>query len=151
MLPRYQGFCNSGPTGDFSFFVRLSVCTSLSIWFSGVLHGQYISEPSDFYRFWTPNETRRGRPCWSQTLHRLAPPLCPKKEREKICDTWHLTPETWYVTPDTWQLTRETWHVTCGGGWTFSQIVSYLALMVWVYWFFEDLEEKHHWLNQCLN
>ena len=52
-------------------------------------------------------KTRRGRPRWKQTLHRLAPPLCPKKNIQKkyvTCDLWHLTPDTWHLTPDTWHL-----------------------------------------------
>ena len=40
--------------------------------------------------------------------------------------------DTWYVTPDTWHMTHDTWHLTHGGGWTFSQTFSSLALMVWV-------------------
>ena len=47
--------------------------------------------------------TRRGRPRWHQTLHRLAPK---KRRRTKM---WHMTPDTWHVTPDTWHLTCDTW------------------------------------------
>ena len=35
------------------------------------------------------------------------------------------------MTPDTWQMTCDTWHVTQGGGQTFSQNFSSLALMIW--------------------
>ena len=49
------------------------------------------------------------------------------------CDKWHVTPDMW--------------HVTHGGGWTFSDNNSYLALTVWDLWYLEDWDEKGHGLN----
>ena len=43
-----------------------------------------------------------------------------------------------FVTRDTWHATWNNWHVTCCGGWTFSQSVSSLALLVCDLWYFED-------------
>ena len=60
------------------------------------------------------------------------------------CDMWHMTGDTWHVTHDMW-------HVTCCGGWTFSQHFSSLALTVCDLWYYEDLEEKDHWLNEWIN
>ena len=57
-------------------------------------------------------------------------------------DLWHLERDTWYVTRDMWHMTHDMWHVTHGGGWTFSQNVSSLALMDWDLWCVEDWEEK---------
>ena len=54
--------------------------------------------------------SRRGRPRWKQTLHRLASPLCLKKSNS--CDTWHVTCDTWHVTCDTWHMTHGMWHMT---------------------------------------
>ena len=50
-----------------------------------------------------------------------------------------------------WQVTIDMWHMTHGLGWTFSQNVSSLALTVWDFWSFEDLEEKDHSINQQIN
>ena len=49
-------------------------------------------------------------------------------------------------------LTTENWHVThgVGGGWTFSQNFSSLALTVWVYWCCEDMEEKGQSINKSV-
>ena len=41
---------------------------------------------SDFFM-----KTRRGRPRWQQTLHQLAPPLCPIFF---LCDSWHMKHDT---------------------------------------------------------
>ena len=54
------------------------------------------------------NKTRRGRPHCKQTLHRIAPPLCPKNKNKKV-NMWHVTRDTWYVTCDTWHVTCDTW------------------------------------------
>ena len=42
----------------------------------------------------------------------------------------------------------DTWYVTRGGGWTFSQNFSSLALTVCEGWWFEDLEEKGDLMNE---
>ena len=76
----------------------------------------------------------------------LVPPLYPKK-----CDMWHQTCDTWNLTRDTWHLTCDTWDVTHGGGWTFSQYFSFLALTVWDFWCFEDLKVKDDWINELMN
>ena len=86
--------------------------------------------------FWKGSyiKSRRGRPRWYQTLHRLAPPCCPKKNLKNI-----VTPDMWRLTPDTWHMTFNTWHVTHCWGWTFSQKVqlpSFYGLgfmMLWRY------------------
>ena len=45
-------------------------------------------------------------------------------------------------------MTPETWHVTHGGGLTFSQNSSCLALTVLDLWYYvEDWEEKDHSVN----
>ena len=62
---------------------------------------------------------------------------------------WHVTCDTWHVTCDTWHVTCNTWHVW--GGWTFSQNFSSLALPVCDLWYYEDLEEKGHWISQWMN
>ena len=54
------------------------------------------------------------------------------------------------MTCDRWQVTCDMWHVTCCGGWTFSQNFSSLDLSVRDLWYYEDLEEKAHWLNQWM-
>ena len=64
---------------------------------------------------------------------------------------WHVTCDMWHVTCDTWHVTNDMWHVTRLGGWTFSQNVSSLALTVCDLWYYEDLEEKTHGLNQLIN
>ena len=56
-----------------------------------------------------------------------------------------------HVTCDMWHVTCDTWHVTHGGGWTFSQNVSSLTVMVWVGKWFEDVEENAELLNQIIN
>ena len=51
-------------------------------------------------------------------------------------------------------MTRDTWHMThdmFGGGWTFSQNFSSLALTVCDKWYYEDLEEKAHGLTESVN
>ena len=52
------------------------------------------------------------------------------------CDVWHATPDMWHVTCDMWHM----------GGWTFSRHFGCLALTLWDFWCFEDLEGKDHWL-----
>ena len=41
--------------------------------------------------------------------------------------------------------------VTLGGGWTFCQNFSYLAISVWAGKWFEDLEEKDRWITQLIS
>ena len=69
----------------------------------------------------------------------------------QICDMWHITCDMWHMRCDTWYRTCDTWHVhvtydmwhrTHGGGWTFSQNFSSLALTIWAGKWFEDLEEN---------
>ena len=60
---------------------------------------------------------------------------------------WQVTRDRWHMTGDRWHVTHDTWHMTHSVGWTFSQNFSSLALPVWVYWCFEDLEENHHLLT----
>ena len=50
-----------------------------------------------------------------------------------------------------WHVTCDMWHETCLGGWTFSQNLSSLALTVCDLWYYEDLEEKAHLMNQLIN
>ena len=50
-----------------------------------------------------------------------------------------------------WGVACDTWQMTHGGGWTFSQNFSFLALMVWVYWWLEGLEEKADSLTELIN
>ena len=69
--------------------------------------------------------------------------------RHMTCDMWDVTCDMWHVTRDTWHVTCDKWHVW--GGWTFSQNFSSLALTVCDLWYYEDLEEKDHWLTQWIN
>ena len=41
-----------------------------------------------------------------------------------------------------WHVTYDMWHVTCDGGWTFSQNLISLAITVWEWRRFEDLDEE---------
>ena len=66
--------------------------------------------------------------------------------QKKQKNMWHMTCDTWHMTHDTWHMTHDTWHVW-GGGWTFSQNFSSLALTVCDLWYYEDLEEKDEWIN----
>ena len=64
-----------------------------------------------------------------------------------FCDIWHVTFDMWHVTRRhktraTWHVTSDTWHVTSWGRCTFCQNFNSLALMVWSWRCFEDLEEK---------
>ena len=38
-----------------------------------------------------------------------------------------------------------------GGGWKFSQNFSFLAFTVCDLWYYEDLEEKAHWLSELIS
>ena len=74
------------------------------------------------------------------------------------CDTWHVTCDMWHLrhdklplTFDTWHMTHNIWHVTHGGGWTFSQNFSSLALTVWDLWCLEDWEEKDDSMKEWMN
>ena len=74
-----------------------------------------LNEFSFFFMNWdlkvcVADETKRGKPCWLQTLHVLAPPLCPPPPKKNY--TWHLTHDTWHATPDTLHMTHDTWHMT---------------------------------------
>ena len=72
-----------------------------------------------------------------------------KEEEKKVtCDMWHMTRDMWHVTRDTW---HDTSHVTCLWGWTFNQNFSSLALTVCDLWYYENLEEKAHSLNEWMN
>ena len=59
-----------------------------------------------------PYKTKRGRPCWQQTLQWLASPLCPK---EFSFDILHMTCDTWNGTCDTWHGKCDTLHMVRGG------------------------------------
>ena len=56
----------------------------------------------------------------------------------------------WHVTHDMWHVRCDTWNVTHGGGWTFSQNCSSLALTVWVWRHFKDFQEKDQWMMKVL-
>ena len=58
-----------------------------------------------------------------------------KKKWHVTPDTWHLTCETWHLTPDMRHVTCDMWNVTHGGGWTFSQNLSSLALTLCDLWY----------------
>ena len=62
-----------------------------------------------------------------------------------------MTCDTWHVTCDMWHVTRDMWHMTGWGGWTFSQNFSSLAHTVPDLWYYEDMEEKAHGLNQSMS
>ena len=63
---------------------------------------------------------------------------------------WHMKTDTWHLTRDTCHPTYDTWYVTDGGGWTFSQNVSFLALTIWDLLCCDDLEEKDYRINQLM-
>ena len=67
---------------------------------------------------------------------------------KKKCDIWLVTCDMWHITYDTWHATCDMWHVW---GWTWYQNFSPLALPVCDLWYYEDLEEKAHLLNQWIN
>ena len=67
------------------------------------------------------------------------------------CDTWHVTCDTWHVTCDMWGMTHDMWNVTHGGGWTFSQYFTSLALTVWEKECFDDWEEKNESIGQWMS
>ena len=106
-------------------------------------------------------KSRRGRPHWNQTLHKLAPPICLEKYISIFfylsfgmwhvtynmwhltCDMWHVTHDIWSVTHDMWSvthdmwsMTHDKWHVThmVWWLWTLSQKFRSLALTVWKLW-----------------
>ena len=57
------------------------------------------------------------------------------------------------MTHDMWHMTSDMGHMThdmFGEGWTFSQNFSSLALSVCDLWYYEDMEEKAHWLNESM-
>ena len=56
------------------------------------------------------------------------------------CHMSHVKCHMWHVTCDMWHVTCDAWHVR--GGWTFCQNVSFLALMVWEWRYFEDISTK---------
>ena len=70
------------------------------------------------------------------------------KKKKMTCDTWHVTRDMWHVTCDTWHVAH------LGGGWTYSQNFSSLALTVCDLWYYEDLEEKDdsvtEWINKSI-
>ena len=78
--------------------------------------------------------TRRGKPRWLQTLHRLASLvffLVKKRRRKKI--------------------THGMQHMIPVGRWTFSQNFRSPAHTVWELRCFEDLEEKDKWLHKLIS
>ena len=62
-----------------------------------------------------------------------------------------MTHDMWHVTCYTWHVTRDTWHVTICGGWTLYKNFISLALIVFDLWYYEDLEEKAHGLNELIS
>ena len=66
------------------------------------------------------------------------------KEERKISDMWH-------VTGDTRHMTHDPWHVTHGGGQTFSQNVSSIAVMVWERHCFDYIFTMDDWLSHAIN
>ena len=54
------------------------------------------------------------------------------------------------MTHDTRHMACDTWYVTCGEGSRFSQNFCSLALTVWDYGCFEDLEEKDDSHNEWI-
>ena len=66
------------------------------------------------------------------------PPTSSTNLKEEEKRRKNMTHDTCHVTPDMW-------HVTHGGGWTFSQKFSSLALMVW------DTVSWRFWANGSLN
>ena len=88
---------------------QAQVCTSfnhtffLDVVFSTiVLWHRYWKKQKQHFIILIERNTRRGRPCWQQTLQWLASLLCLNK-------TW-ITPYTWHMTPspNTWHLTSDT-------------------------------------------
>ena len=63
-----------------------------------------------------------------------------KRRQKKLCDTWHLTHDTWHVTHDMD-------HMTHGGGWTFFENFSSLALLARERQWFEYIFTKDNWLT----
>ena len=56
--------------------------------------------------------------------------------------TWHVTRDMWHMTQDMWHIIFDTWW-----GWTFSQNVSYPALIIWDRQCLEDSEQKDDRIN----
>ena len=58
-----------------------------------------LSSPDEMF-LWMPNKLDGVGPVDNRpSIHRLAPPLCPKKRRRKKrkkCDMWHLTCDMWW-------------------------------------------------------
>ena len=50
-----------------------------------------------------------------------------------------------------WHVTCDRWNVIHGGGWTFSQNLSSLALTVWDRQCLQDSEQKGHSINKLNN
>ena len=117
----------------------------------------YISLIQEWRVKGTLSKTRRGRPRWKQTLHRLPPPLCNflKRKSKKIWhltpDKWHRTPDIWHLTPDIWHMTHDTWHLTCHTWWGVNilskvQLSSSHYLGVMMFWRFGG----KGWLTQLI-
>ena len=70
------------------------------------------------------------------------------ENKTKTCDMWHMTWDTWQVTHDMWHMTHDMFG---GGGRTFSQNFSSLALTDCNLWYYEDLEEKADSISQWTN
>ena len=63
---------------------------------------------------------------------------------------WHMTFDMWHMTFDMWHMTRVMWNMTCDMfvGVNIPSKSSSLALTVCDLWFYEDLEEMAHWMNE---
>ena len=59
-----------------------------------------------------------------------------------------VTYDIWQLTHDMWLMTYDTLHMTGWVMWTFSQNLSSLALTVWDWRCFEDLEENDESVNE---
>ena len=79
-------------------------------------------------------------------LHRLAPPLNPKKETNNNRYIWHETCDMWHVTCDMWQVIYDTWRE--GNMPSKVQAPSSFGFGVKVFWRFGG---KDDWLNKGMN
>ena len=114
--------CTTGVVTRMAKFYRIIILTCHAIAIELIIHKltaehslslacseRYLKRKKStslFTQLWTKT-TRRDRPLWKQTLHKLAPPL--KKviyiynlKKNQACDKWSETPDTWHMTCDTW-------------------------------------------------
>ena len=65
-----------------------------------------------------------------------------------VKNQWHMTHDMRQVTCDPWHVTYDLRYVTCESMLTFSQNCSFLALTVWDWRGYEDLDKKYEFTNQ---